>query len=102
MVNDLELHNFVTSNASQFFTTFDIDYSFLESDPGLWQESNGYNDALEVVKFLSVTNDNAERGVTQSCKLGGAFRVGFGPKVDKNFELNLGLRPTFCLRCTKI
>ena len=38
----------------------------------------------------------------QSCKSGPAFWVGFGPKVDKNFELNSGLRRAFCLRCTKI
>ena len=37
----------------------------------------------------------------QSFKSGQAFRVGFGPKVDKNFGLNSGLRRTFCLRCTK-
>ena len=33
----------------------------------------------------------------QSCKSGRAFRVGFGPKVDKNFGLNSGLRRTFGL-----
>ena len=37
-----------------------------------------------------------------SSKSGGAFRVGFGPKVDKNFGLNSGLRRAFCLECTKI
>ena len=26
----------------------------------------------------------------------------FGPKVDKHFGLNLGLRRAFCLRCPKI
>ena len=31
----------------------------------------------------------------------GRVRAGFGPKVDKNVELNSGLRLTFCLRCTK-
>ena len=40
--------------------------------------------------------------VNQSCKSDRAFWVGFGPKVDKNFGFNLGLRHTFCLRCTKI
>ena len=39
--------------------------------------------------------------VNQSCKSGRAFRVGFGPKVHKNVELNSGLRRTFSLRCTK-
>ena len=29
-------------------------------------------------------------------------QVGFGPKVDKNFGFNSGLRRSFCLRCTKI
>ena len=37
----------------------------------------------------------------RSCKSGRAFRVGFGPKVDKNFGLNSGLRRSFCFRCTK-
>ena len=37
----------------------------------------------------------------KSCKSGRAFRVGFGPKVGKNFGLNSGLRRAFCLRCTK-
>ena len=36
----------------------------------------------------------------RSCKSGRAFRVGFGPKVDKNFGLNSGLRRAFCLRCS--
>ena len=35
--------------------------------------------------------------VLQSCKLGRAFRVGFRPRVDKNFGLYSGLRRTFCL-----
>ena len=66
LLNDLELlgpHNFVTSNTSRFFTIFDNDYSLFESDPELRQESKSYNDALKVVKFLRVTNDNAERDV---------------------------------------
>ena len=37
-----------------------------------------------------------------SCKSGRAFRVEFGPKVDKILGLDSGLRRTFCLRCTKI
>ena len=66
LVNDverLELHNFANSNTLRFFTILDIDFSFLKSDPGLWQESKSYNDALKVEKFLRITNDNAERGV---------------------------------------
>ena len=38
----------------------------------------------------------------QSCESGRAFRIGFGPKVDKNFGLNSGLSRSFCRRCTKI
>ena len=66
LVNDverLELHYFANSNTLRFFTILDIDFSFLKSDPGLWQESKSYNDALKVEKFLRITNDNAERGV---------------------------------------
>ena len=36
-----------------------------------------------------------EDNVRQSCKSGRAFRAGFGPKFDKNFGLNSGLRRTF-------
>ena len=32
----------------------------------------------------------------QSYKSGRGFCVGLGPKVDKSFGLNLGLRRTFC------
>ena len=56
MVNKLdhmELHNFATSNTYRFFTILDIDHTFLESDPGLWQRSKSYNDALGIVKYLS-------------------------------------------------
>ena len=66
LVNDLEnleLHNFATSNTWQFFTILDINYSILARDPGLGQQSKSYNDALKPVKFLRITNDNAERGV---------------------------------------
>ena len=41
----------------------------------------------------------------QRCRVvsrAGLFGVGFGPKIDKNFGLNLGLRRTFCLGCTKV
>ena len=38
----------------------------------------------------------------QSCKSGRAFWVEFGPKVDRNFGLDLGRRRTFCRMCTKI
>ena len=41
------------------------------------------------------------RTAAQSCK-SGRVRAGFGPKVDKNFGLNTGLRRPFCLRDTKI
>ena len=37
----------------------------------------------------------------QSCKSSRAFRVGFGPKVDKIFGLISGLKRTFCLKCKK-
>ena len=63
VVNDLKLHNFAPSNTAQFFTILVNDYSFLESDPELWQKSKIYNDALKDMKFLRVTNDNVESGV---------------------------------------
>ena len=42
------------------------------------------------------------QNVNQTCKSGQAFRIGFGPKVDKNFGLDLGQRRSFCLRYAKI
>ena len=43
-----------------------------------------------------------DSSLSQSCKTGRAFRVGFGPKVGKNFGHNSGLKRTFCLRCTNL
>ena len=40
------------------------------------------------------------RVVSRARLCGSGFE--FGPKVDKNFGLNSGLRHTFCLWCTKI
>ena len=58
-------------------------------------------------KIIEIQNDNKVNVIAtsyQSCKSGLASRAefGFGPKVEKNFGLNSGLRRAFCLRCTKI
>ena len=58
-----ELHDFATSNTLRFFSTLDLDYTFLQNDPELWEGLQSYDDALKVVKNLRGTNDNAERGV---------------------------------------
>ena len=50
-LDHMELHNFATSNTYRFSTILDIDHTFLESDPGLWQRSKSYNDALGIVKY---------------------------------------------------
>ena len=65
MVNleQTELHDFATSNTLRFFSTLDLDYTFLQNDPELWEGLQSYDDALKVVENLRVTNDNAERGV---------------------------------------
>ena len=47
-------------------------------------------------------SSKSSNSMNQSCKSGQAFRFWFRPKVDKNFRLNLGLKHTFCLWCTKI
>ena len=49
-------------------------------------------------------NKNTKKNIImlQSCKSGWAFRVSFGPKVDKNFEPKSGLSRAFCFRFTKI
>ena len=58
-----ELHDFATSNTLRFFSTLDLDYTFLQNDLELWEGLQSYDDALKVVENLRVTNDNAERGV---------------------------------------
>ena len=65
MVNleQTELHDFAISNNLRFFSTLDLDYTFLQNDPELWEGLQSYDDALKVVENLRVTNDNAERGV---------------------------------------
>ena len=65
----------------------------------------GYIQEIELFQILSSFSDFNlvfVGYVIQSCKSGRGFRVGFGPKVDKNFGLNLGLRRAFCLKSTKI
>ena len=54
------------------------------------------SDFINAARLLKI------RSSAQSGKSGRAFRVGFGPAVDKNFGLNSALRCAFCLGCTKI
>ena len=58
-----ELHDFATSNTLRFFSTLDLDYTFLQNDPELWEGLQSYDDALKVVENLRVTNNNAGREV---------------------------------------
>ena len=62
-LEQIELHDFATSNTLRFFSTHDLDYTFLQNDPELWEGLQSYDDALKVVENLRVTNDNAEHGV---------------------------------------
>ena len=65
----LGLEDFVNGKTKQLFTKFEIDMSFMSSDPDEWNENCHFLDGLKKVKDIQVVNDNAERGV----KLTGDF-----------------------------
>jgi len=57
----IELHDFTTSNTLQFFNILGLNYDFLDTEPEIWESLKSYCNALDIVKNLRVTNDNAER-----------------------------------------
>ena len=60
----LTLSSFVTIDSLRLFKQLCIPTGFLQKDPTLWSEDEGYKEGLEVVKALKVANDLAERGVS--------------------------------------
>ena len=54
------------------------------------------------LKNVQIINPNENYKKSPSGQLRVVSRAGFGPKLDKNFGLNSGLRRDFCLRCTKM
>ena len=76
----LGLEDFVNEKTKQLFTKFEIDMSFLSSDPDEWNENCHFLDGLKKVKDIQVVNDNAERGV-EVCAEAFGLGGGVGPYV---------------------
>ena len=60
---DKEMDYFITPASIKFFRRFNIDESFLGTDPILWQEIETFQTAKNIVRKLKVVNDIAERAV---------------------------------------
>ena len=46
-----------------FWDIMMLGYEWLRLDPGLWEESDDYNELRDYVRTVKVTNDVAERGI---------------------------------------
>lgn len=53
----------MNANTLQFFDKMGLDRSFLNVDPGKWEELESFRKASDVIKTLQVVNDLSERGV---------------------------------------
>ena len=53
----------VTRHSFKLFNILGLDFSWLEMEPGKWEEVDDFKTAWEFVKTVKVTNDVAERGV---------------------------------------
>ena len=58
-----ELVDLVTPHSFKFFNILGLDFSWLEMEPGKWEEVDDFKTAREFVKTVKVTNDVADRGV---------------------------------------
>lgn len=59
-----EMDYFITPQSRRFFTRFNINTTFLETDPSLWSQDENFQHGLKVVKQLKIVNDCAERAVS--------------------------------------
>jgi len=59
----LSLDNFVTRNRLELFQKLRISVDFLDYDPEMWTDRDDYNEGIDVIHKLQITNDHAERGV---------------------------------------
>lgn len=57
------LEDFVNGNTQKLFRKLQITDDFLNYDPELWATRDDYQQGINIVNALLVTNDNAERGV---------------------------------------
>ncbi|KAK7793692.1 hypothetical protein R5R35_008899 [Gryllus longicercus] len=53
----------VSQHTMSFFTRFNINSDFLNTDPSLWESNNYYQEARHCLSFVKVVNDTAERAV---------------------------------------
>ena len=59
----MSIEDFVTKKSILFFDHLKISTEFLKTNPEMWELSDDYKTALEIVHRLEVVNDNTERGV---------------------------------------
>ena len=80
------IEEFISSETQNFFKRFNINFSFIESPPNLWQNNLEYKKGYEIVSKLRVVNDTAERAV----KLIEDFnRIGSKNEEQKQYTLQV-------------
>jgi len=62
-INNYFIEDFVSSKTIRFFERFNINLSFIETDPSTWDDNLDYCKGKEIVNNLKVVNDTAERAV---------------------------------------
>lgn len=63
-IHSYQIHDFINANTRNFFTSYDINMEFLNSDPASWKNRASYLQALEKISELKVVNDVAERSIS--------------------------------------
>lgn len=58
------IDHFVNSHSLKFLERFQINQEFLKKDPSLWAQEETYQEGLNIVQYLKVVNDTAERAVS--------------------------------------
>lgn len=53
----------ITSKSQDVFRRFHISNEFLQTDPTSWKDQESYKKGREIIAYLKVVNDTAERGV---------------------------------------
>ena len=59
----LQIHELISPRSMNFFTRFEINTDFLNTDPNTWESNNDYKNVRHYLSHLKVINDCAERGV---------------------------------------
>ena len=61
------LSDLVGPKSFLFWEILGTGYEWLRLDPGVWEESDDYNEMRDYVRSVKVTNDVAERGIKVLC-----------------------------------